>query len=280
MPSGSIELVNVTKEYQVCGTRKTAVNNVSLTIRQGEFVGLVGMNGSGKSTLARLINGLIRPTGGRVIVNGLDTGDNNSLQAIRSHVGMVFQNPDNQLISAIVEEDVAFGPENLRLPAKEVQARVDWALQAVGLVELRHHAPHLLSGGQKQKVAIASALAMRPDHLILDEPTSMLDPAGRQELLETLTILNKQYNITVVLISHYMEDMVRANRLLVLDHGAILLDGVPGQLFAAPEELARVGFAPPGIVRLVNNLRAGGYEIDQGIDTVQELVETICQLSR
>ncbi|TWH51611.1 energy-coupling factor transporter ATPase [Sporomusa sp. KB1] len=280
MPDGSIELVNVTKVYQVCGTRKTAVNNVSLTIRQGEFVGLVGMNGSGKSTLARLINGLIRPTGGRVIVNGLDTADNNLLQAIRSHVGMVFQNPDNQLISAIVEEDVAFGPENLRLPAKEVQARVDWALQAVGLAELRRHAPHLLSGGQKQKVAIASALAMRPDHLILDEPTSMLDPAGRQELLETLTILNKQYNITVVLISHYMEDMVRANRLLVLEHGTVLLDGVPRQLFAAPLELAQVGFAPPGIVRLVNNLRTRGYEIDQGINTVQELVETICQLSR
>ena len=280
MPSGSIELVGVTKEYRVAGTRKIAINNVSLAIRQGEFVGLVGMNGSGKSTLARLMNGLIKPTGGRVMVNGLDTGDRKALQEIRSHVGMVFQNPDNQIISSIVEEDVAFGPENLRLPPDEVQARVDGALQAMGLEALRRHAPHLLSGGQKQKVAIASALAMRPDYLILDEPTSMLDPVCRQELLENLNRLNKQYNMTIILISHHMEDVVQADRLIVLDQGSVFLDGVPGDLFAETEELARVGFQPPGLVRLAHNLRKGGYEIEQGINTVQELVEKICQLSR
>lgn len=279
MPRGSIELINVTKEYQIAGIRKIAVNNVNLTIRQGEFVGLVGMNGSGKSTLARLINGLIQPTTGWVFVNGMGTGDKQSLQELRSHVGMVFQNPDNQIISSIVEEDVAFGPENMRLPLGEVQARVDWALQAMGLEELRRHAPHLLSGGQKQKVAIASALSMRPDHLILDEPTSMLDPMGRQELLENLKMLNKQYNITVVLISHYMEDVVQADRLIVLDQGSVFLDGIPWDLFAETEELARVGFQPPEIIRLANNLSKGGYEIDKGINTVQELVETICRLS-
>lgn len=279
MSSGSIELINVTKEYQIAGTRKLALNNINLSIPQGEFVGLVGMNGSGKSTLARLINGLIQPTAGKIFVNGFDTADYASLQAIRSHVGMVFQNPDNQIISAIVEEDVAFGPENLRLSPSEVKDRVDWALHAVGLEELRRHAPHLLSGGQKQKVAIASALAMRPDHLILDEPTSMLDPHGRQELLESLKILNKRYNITVVLISHYMEDVVQADRLIVIDQGAVLLDGVPWELFAETEELARIGFQPPEIVYLAHSLRKRAHAIDKGINTVQELVENICRLS-
>lgn len=279
MLDGCIELVNVTKEYHIAGMRKVAVNDVSLTIRRGEFVGLVGMNGSGKSTLARLINGLTRPSGGRVIVNGLDTGDPRSLAAIRSQVGMVFQNPDNQIISTIVEEDVAFGPENLRLSPGEINSRVDWALQAVGLEELRRHAPHLLSGGQKQKVAIASALAMRPDHLILDEPTAMLDPFGRHELLATLGMLNKQYNITVVLISHHMEDVVQADRLIMLDQGSVCLDGPACRLFAETTQLAKAGFKPPEIIRLANNLRKGGYAFDKDSYTVQELVDTICRLS-
>lgn len=280
METGGIELVGVTKEFRVAGAGKIAVDNISLTIRQGEFVGLVGMNGSGKSTLARLINGLIQLTAGKVFVNGRDTGDRKTLQEIRSRVGMVFQNPDNQIISSIVEEDVAFGPENLRLPEGEVKDRVDWALRVMGLEALRRHAPHLLSGGQKQKVAIASALAMRPDHLILDEPTSMLDPSGRHELLESLNILNKRYNITVVLISHYLEDVIRADRLIVLNQGAVLLDGPPGDIFTRTEELARIGFQPPEIVRLAHNLRKGGCGIDKNINTVQELVEKICQLSR
>lgn len=279
MADGFIELVNVTKEYSLAGVRKMAVNNVTLTVRQGEFIGLVGMNGSGKSTLARLINGLIQPTGGRVMVNGLDTADHKSLIEIRRHVGMVFQNPDNQIISSIVEEDVAFGPENLGLAPAEIKARVDWALQAVGLVELRRHAPHLLSGGQKQKVAIAAALAMRPGYLILDEPTSMLDPVGRYELIENLKMLNQQYHITVVLISHYMEDVVQVGRLIVLDQGSVCYDGVPERLWTEAEELARIGFEPPNIVQLANKLRKDGYEIGENIHTVQELVESICRLS-
>lgn len=279
MTEGGVELVGVTKEYYFNGNRTIAVDNVTLSLRQGEFVGLAGMNGSGKSTLARLINGLIQPTTGKILVNGLHTGDKRALETIRSKVGMVFQNPDNQIISSIVEEDVAFGPVNLRLSPGEVAARVDWALHAMGLEPLRRHAPHLLSGGQKQKVAIASALAMRPDYLILDEPTSMLDPYGRHELLGNLIILNRQYNITVVLISHYLEDVVQADRLIVLDQGAVVLDGLPKDLFAAAEDLAQAGFQPPEIVRLVRNLRQRGYAIDCSINTVQELVETICRLS-
>lgn len=279
MPGGRIELVGVTKEFKIAETRKIAVNNISLTIEQGEFIGVVGMNGSGKSTLARLMNGLIQPTAGKVLVNDRNTGDRRRLNEIRSYVGMVFQNPDNQIISSIVEEDIAFGPENLRLSPAEVKERVDWALEAMGLASLRRHAPHLLSGGQKQKVAIASVLAMRPDHLILDEPTSMLDPLGRQELLMHLRMLNERYGLTIVLISHYIEDVAQVDRLLVLDQGSLRLDGVPGELFKETAELVRLGFELPDVVRLANNLRKQGLIFGRNINTVQELVETICQLS-
>lgn len=279
MTEQSIEFVDVTKVYNPGQpNEKCALQNVTLTIRQGEFVGLVGMNGSGKSTLARLINGLIRPTSGRITVNGLDTSDRYSLNEVRRQVGMVFQNPDNQIISSIVEEDIAFGPENLRLSPAEVKERIEWALRAVGLEELRHHAPHLLSGGQKQKVAIASALAMRPAYLVLDEPTSMLDPRGRNELIENLKILNNKFGITIILISHNMEDVVHAGRLIVLNDGGVYMEGTPAQVFTSVNKLACAGLKPPDVALLINNLRIKGHLIDPNIITVEQLVEYLCQL--
>lgn len=279
MAENSIELINVTKEYSIShSSKKCALKNVSLTIRQGEYVGLIGRNGSGKTTLARLINGLIQPTAGKVYVNGLDTADRSALTEIRRLVGMVFQNPDNQIISSIVEEDVAFGPENLKLPPAEIKERIDWALQAVGLADLRHHAPYLFSGGQKQKVAIASALAMRPACLVLDEPTSMLDPRGRQELLTNLKELNEKYGITIILISHNMEDVVHAERLIVLNEGAVCLEGAPWEIFTSEESLNDTGLRPPEIVQLANSLRKRGHAIDRKITSMQQMVEYLCRL--
>lgn len=279
MTKNSIELRNVTKVYSAGHSfKKTALKDISLTIRQGEYIGLVGMNGSGKSTFARLINGLIRPTEGKVYVNGLDTADRSSLTEIRRLVGLVFQNPDNQIISSIVEEDIAFGPENLKLPFAEVKERIDWALQAVGLAELRHHAPHLLSGGQKQKVAIASALAMRPACLILDEPTSMLDPQGRQELIKNLKGLNEEHGITIILISHHMEDVAHADRLIVLDQGSVCLEGAPWEVFTSKKNLSDTGLNPPEIVQLADSLRKRGHAIDKRIINMRQMVEYICRL--
>lgn len=279
MGKSGIEFLHVTKEYSINQLLKKtiALKDVNLTIEPGEFVGLLGMNGSGKSTLARLINGLIQPSAGRVSVDGMDTTNRHSLIEIRRRVGMVFQNPDNQIISSIVEEDVAFGPENLKLSPSEVKERIDWALQAVGLEELRHHAPSLLSGGQKQKVAIASALAMRPAYLILDEPTSMLDPEARYDLIKNLIILNQKYSITIILISHHMEDVVHAGRLIVLDQGSVCLEGTPAEVFTSPE-LSHIGLHPPEIVQLTNILRKSGYPIDKNIITAQQLEEYICRL--
>lgn len=278
MTDQCIELVSVTKTYRHGNDVKTALNNVSLTIRQGEYIGLIGMNGSGKSTLARLLNGLIKPTSGKVKVNGMNTSSHKQLSEIRRLVGMVFQNPDNQIVCPIIEEEVAFGPENLGLESGEIKKRIDWALQIVGLEEMRYHAPHLLSGGQKQKLAIASVLAMLPNYLILDEPSSMLDPLGRQELLEQLRILNTQKGITIILISHNLEDLIHADRLIVLDKGSIYLHGTPREVFASEAELAVIALEPPGIYQLINKLVKEGYYIDDNIKTVSELVENVCQL--
>lgn len=278
MASCGIEMIQVSKEYPLAdGQAKTVLRDISLTIKQGEFVGLAGSNGAGKSTIARLINGLISPSAGRVLVNGMDTADQGSLTEIRRSVGMVFQNPDNQIVSSVVEEDIAFGPENLGMSAKEVKERTEWALSAVGLTELRDRAPNLLSGGQKQKVAIAGALAMRPSHLILDEPTSMLDPWGRQELLRTLGDLNRQYGITVVLISHHMEDLVHGDRLVVLDKGRIALDDAPRKLFAGEVDLSVWGLGTPDGAYLAAGLKKKGYPVDQPIVTAEEMVDYICR---
>jgi len=282
MTDHCIELVDVTKTYRSANdtgdNRKIALNNIELTIFQGEYIGIIGMNGSGKSTLARLLNGLTKPTSGKVKVNGMDTESPKQLMEIRRLVGMVFQNPDNQIVCPVVEEEVAFGPENLGLAVDEIQRRIDWALQIMGLEEMRFHAPHLLSGGQKQKLAIASVLAMLPDYLIMDEPSSMLDPLGRQELLEHLILLNKQNGITIIFISHNLEDLIQADRLVVLNKGSIYLQGTPREVFADEGKLAAIGLEPPGLSYLINKLGKEGYAIDNNIKTVPELVEAICHL--
>lgn len=282
MTNHGIELVNVTKTYRsgsnAIKNGKIALNDITLTIRQGEYIGLIGMNGSGKSTLVRLLNGLVKPTSGKVKVNNLDTGSPKQLMEIRRLVGMVFQNPDNQIVCPVVEEEIAFGPENLGLASGEVNRRIEWALQSVGLEEMRNHAPHLLSGGQRQKLAIASVLAMLPNYLILDEPSSMLDPLGRQELLEHLKLLNQQNGITIIFVSHNLEDLIQADRVIVLDKGSIYLQGTPREVFADEGKLAAIGLEPPGLYQIINKLDREGYSIGESIKTVPELVEAICQL--
>lgn len=270
---------NVCKKFNINDSiEKVALSNITLTIERGDFVGIAGTNGSGKSTFARMINGLILPTSGEVKINGMSTSNRKNIKKIRSLVGMLFQNPDNQIVSPIVEEDIAFGPINLGLSSQEVKERTDWALQVLGLEEFRCHSPHLLSGGQKQKVAIASALAMRPSYLILDEPTSMLDNVSRSELISTLKFLNSKFGITIVLISHLMEDMAEANRLIVLNKGEIYLDDVPWKLFVNPEKLKEVSISPPKIVYLLNKLRERGHKIDNNIVTLDQLEGFICRL--
>lgn len=275
--NGMIEVFNVTKEYNYAiDSRVSALKNISLTIHQGEFMGIVGMNGSGKTTLARLLNGLILPTSGRVLVNGMDTTDPCYRKDIRRLVGMVFQNPDNQIINPIVEEEVAFGAQNLNLSPAEVSHRVDWALQVVGLKDLRHHAPHLLSGGQKQRLAVAAALAMRPAYLVLDEPTSMLDQSGRLELIRCLEELSREHRITVIMISHCMEEVARADRLIVLHQGTVHLDGPPWEVFSSPG-FTFTGLKPPPIARLTNILLRQGHQIDKKIVILEQMVDLLCQ---
>lgn len=270
-----IELLNVTKEYQRAGFPVYALNDINLTIPRGEFVGIVGMNGSGKTTLTRLMNGLIMPSNGKVLVNGMDTTNPHYRNEIRHLVGMVFQNPDNQIINPIVEEEVAFGAQNLHLSPAEVSQRVDWALQVAGLTDLRHHAPHLLSGGQKQRLAVAAALAMQPAYLVLDEPTSMLDQSGKNELIPCLEELSREHGITIIMISHSMEEVARADRLIVLNEGTIHLDGPPWKVFSSPDfELS--GLKPPPIARLTNILLEHGHRIDEKIVTLEQMVEFLC----
>ncbi|MDD3899507.1 MAG: ATP-binding cassette domain-containing protein, partial [Syntrophomonadaceae bacterium] len=263
-----IELFNVTKTYQRAGSLVYALNNISLTIPRGQFVGIVGMNGSGKTTLARLLNGLILPSSGEVLVNGLDTTDPRYRKDIRRLVGMVFQNPDNQIINPIVEEEVAFAAQNLHLSALEVSRRVTWALQAVGLTDLRHHAPHLLSGGQKQRLAVAAALAMCPAYLVLDEPTSMLDQSGRRELIACLGELRRDHGITIIMITHSMEEVAPADRLIVLHQGTIHLDGPPWEVFSSPD-FEYIGMTPPPIARLTNILIGQEHKINKRIVTFE-----------
>jgi len=272
-----IQISNVTKDYpQGTGLRTRALDHVDLTIEPGEFVGIVGRNGSGKTTLARLLNGLLLPSSGQVLVDGWDTADPCHRQDIRARVGMVFQNPDNQIINPIVEEEVAFGVENLNLPSAEVTRRVDWVIELMGLSEWRHHAPHLLSGGQKQRLAIAAALAMGNSYLVLDEPTSMLDQLARRDLMTCLKRLVREEKITVILISHSMEEVAEADRLIVLHRGSIHLDGSPGQVFNAPG-FVQTGLKRPPIPGLVDGLLKLGHQINQEIVTLEQMVEFLCQ---
>ncbi len=257
---------------------KIALKGLNIEISKGEFVAILGSNGSGKSTLAKHFNGIYLPSGGKVYVEGMDTEAEESLWEIRRRVGMVFQNPENQLVATQVEEDVAFGPENLGFPSKEIRRRVDEALKVVNMEEYRKHPPHLLSGGQKQRVAIAGVLAMEPSYLVFDEPTAMLDPAGRKEVLDTLVHLNKNKNIAVVLITHFVEEAVEADRVLVMENGLIAMDGTPKGVFQEVEKLKRMGLTIPRMTEIAYLLNQEGINVPVGTLTMDEMVRHLCQL--
>ena len=261
--SSMIELKDVTFAYPAEEGKQTknALDGVTLSIEKGSFVAVLGHNGSGKSTLAKTMNAILVPTGGKVLVEGMDTAEEANLLAIRQRVGMVFQNPDNQIVANVVEEDVAFAPENLGVPSEEIRRRVDASLRDVGMSEFVRHAPHLLSGGQKQRVAIAGVIAMEPDCIVLDEATAMLDPVGRQEVLSTVHRLNREKGITVVLITHHMDEAQDADRVLVMDHGKLRMDGTPEAVFAQPEKLWNMGLTVPETVALLYRLRLEGMEL-------------------
>ena len=254
-----------------------ALDQVTLSVHTGQFLVILGSNGSGKSTLAKHLNGMLLPTSGSCHIAGMDTRDEQYLWKIREKVGMVFQNPDNQIVAAIVEEDVAFGPENLGVEPEEIRRRVDESLAQVGMSEYSSHAPHLLSGGQKQRVAIAGVLAMQPDYLILDESTAMLDPEGRSEVLDVLRKLRKNTGITVILITHHMEEALEADRVLVMDQGRILLDGSPEAVFMQEKLIIQAGLEVPVTVGLMNELQSLGITLDEGFK-LDELVESLCRL--
>ncbi len=275
--SAFIEIENLSYAYPVNEgeTPRPALDGVSLRIEAGSFTAVIGRNGSGKSTLAKQLNALLRPDAGRVLVDGLDTADDAQIWEIRRRVGMVFQNPDNQLVSSIVEDDVAFGPENLGVPTEEIRERVDEALAAVSMEAQRQKGPHLLSGGQKQRVAIAGVLAMRPRCIVLDEATAMLDPKGRQEVMEILEHLHRQ-GITVVLITHFMEEAARAERIVVMSRGKVCMDGSPAEVFARGEELRALDLELPFAIDLAERLREGGLALPQGILTEDDLLEALC----
>ena len=235
--------------------------DMNLTVEEGTFVAILGTNGCGKSTLAKHFNSILLPCGGKVWVCGLDTSDENRIMAVRRNVGMVFQNPDNQIVANVVEEDVAFGPENLGIAGPEIRHRVDKALKQVGMYEYREHAPHLLSGGQKQRVAIAGIIAMQPKCIVLDEPTAMLDPRGRREVIETVSRLNKEKKITVVLITHHMDEAAKADRVVVLHRGGVAADGTPREVFSRVKLLHSIGLAAPETVELCHALNEEGFEL-------------------
>ncbi|WP_167955440.1 energy-coupling factor transporter ATPase [Anaerosporobacter faecicola] len=255
-----------------------ALDDLDLDIQKGDFVAILGHNGSGKSTLAKHLNAILMPTEGTLWVNGYDTKEEEHIWDIRQSAGMVFQNPDNQIISTIVEEDVGFGPENLGVPTEEIWRRVDESLRAVGMLEYRSHSPNKLSGGQKQRVAIAGIMAMKPKCIVLDEPTAMLDPDGRKEVIRTITELNKQENVTILLITHYMEEVIGADKVIVMDQGKIVMQGTPREIFTQVEELKKYRLDVPQVTELAYELRKSGLAIAEGILSVDELVNEITRL--
>jgi energy-coupling factor transport system ATP-binding protein len=260
------------------GLAPIVLDGVDLEIEVGSFVAVLGHNGSGKSTLAKHMNAILLPTGGKVWVGGMDTADEARLLDIRRTVGMVFQNPDNQIVANVVEEDVAFAPENLGVPPAEIRQRVDAALKAVGMYEYREHAPHLLSGGQKQRVAIAGVIAMAPRCIVLDEPTAMLDPVGRREVLHTIQALNRTSGVTVVLITHHMDEAALADRLVVMADGHVVADGAPKTVFSRVEELRAVGLTVPETVELCYELRQDGLELPLDALSVEECAQALYRL--
>ena len=253
-----------------------ALKDVTAQIKKGEFTAIIGTNGSGKSTLARHLNALLIPTEGELIVEGMRTSDAGRVWDIRQKVGMVFQNPDNQLVAAVVEEDVAFGPENLGVPPEEIRERVDLALAKVGMTSYRKQAPSMLSGGQKQRVAIAGVLAMKPDCIVLDEPTAMLDPKGRKEVMDTIHELNKKEGITIVLITHFMEEAVTADHILVIDRGVLKMEGTPREIFSQADKVTEIGLDVPVPADLARRLRKKGMAVSEKCMTDEELGEALC----
>ena len=255
-----------------------AVDGVSFEVEKGDFVAILGHNGSGKSTLAKHINALLTPSEGTLWVNGMDTSDEERLWDVRQSAGMVFQNPDNQIIGTIVEEDVGFGPENMGVPTKEIWERVEESLKAVNMLKYRHHSPNKLSGGQKQRVAIAGVVAMHPKCIVLDEPTAMLDPNGRKEVIRAVRALNQVEDITVILITHYMEEVIYANKVLVMDDGKVVMHGTPREIFSQVEKLKSYRLDVPQATLLAWELKQAGLDLPDGILTREELVEALCQL--
>lgn len=255
----------------------TAVDHVNMDIQPGEFIAILGHNGSGKSTFAKHINALLFPTEGTILVDGLDTSDEDNVMDVRQRAGMVFQNPDNQIIGSVVEEDVGFGPENLGVPTEDIWIRVEKSLEAVGMMAYRSHSPNKLSGGQKQRVAIAGVMAMRPRCIVLDEPTAMLDPNGRKDVLRAVRELNRQEGVTVILITHYMEEVILADRVFVMDAGKLVMEGTPREIFAQVEKLQSYRLDVPQVTLLAHELKKEGADLPEGILTTEELVEALCR---
>ncbi len=276
MQNKFIEVKNVTFQYDSEETgQRAALQNINLSIEKGCFTAILGHNGSGKSTLAKLLNGMLKPDNGEIFIDGISTADDDKEFEVRRRLGLVFQNPDNQIICTIVEEDVAFGPENLGVPPKEIRRRVDDALKTVGMWELKDSAPHQLSGGQKQRVALAGILAMEPDCIVLDEPTAMLDPIGRKEVINTITQLNKDKGITIVLITHFMEEAENADRVIVMRKGEIAADGKPDEIFSDAELLRLAGLALPQTTELLAILKSNGLAVDTGTISPKVAAEEI-----
>jgi len=272
-----IEVKNVSYEYNSFSDEKIhlAIKDINIDVNKGEHLVILGHNGSGKSTLAKMMNGLLLPSSGDVYVNGMNTKDEEHTWDIRETAGMVFQNPDNQIVATIVEEDVAFGPENQGVPPLEIRERVDEALRIVEMTEYKDHAPHLLSGGQKQRIAIAGILAMRPECIILDEPTAMLDPIGRREIINTIKKLNKEENKTIIHITHYMDEAVEADRILVMEEGEIVMEGTPREIFSQVELVKKHGLDVPQVTELAYELNKEGFKVPVNILTVEELVDAL-----
>ena len=273
-----ISVKDMTFEYVSRDSKFRAIDNLNLEVKQGEFVAIIGHNGSGKSTLSKNLNAILVPTEGDIYIDGMNTKDEAKLWDIRQTAGMVFQNPDNQIVATIVEEDVAFGPENLGIEPKVIRQRVEESLKSVGIYELKDRQPHLLSGGQKQRVAIAGIIAMRPKCIIFDEATAMLDPSGRKEVMNVIKKLNKEENITTLHITHYMEEAVQADRVVVVDKGKKLLEGTPKEVFKNVDLLKKIGLDVPYMTELAGLLREEGLDIDDDILTVDEMVDKLCQL--
>jgi hypothetical protein len=272
------EYAKCDEEGNIIG-KSRAIDEVSLDIEPGQFIAILGHNGSGKSTLAKHMNALLVPSDGTMWVDGMDTKEDEHLWDVRQSAGMVFQNPDNQIIGTVVEEDVGFGPENLGVPTEEIWQRVEDSLKAVGMIEYRHHSPNKLSGGQKQRVAIAGVMAMRPKCIVLDEPTAMLDPNGRKEVLRSVMELRKREHITVILITHYMEEVVDADHVFVMDHGHVVMQGTPREIFSQVDTLKHYRLDVPQVTILADELRKRGLDIPAGVLKKEELVEILCRLN-